>query len=365
MTDFEDGGALRLREEDALALARNRAIARRQDGDFDVVVGAPTGERQTFIVGRDATGKVLCTCNTFKAARLNDPRFRCVHILAVKCFLENPPAAAPAAPDLTENERESMLPPIEQSTAGEVVEDPEPDGEGVDVEEMERHLALINLLADEAIRRLSEPLPDEGKKTRPDGQTYVPGEYAIRRLNEVCLGGWAFKINSYYRDEIGVHYCQGELTIFGVPRANIGTTEESVKKDSEGRPLDPQPLQYQKDERQKAAKGAVTDCLKRCAKDFGLGIELYLKKKGAGGGGSYQKREGGSSAPKAPYKPTAEELSKPVQPGQLKALDGLCKMKGGTPTDRAWQRYRKAPADLSFGEAAALISEINSEEVKA
>jgi hypothetical protein len=120
------------------------------------------------------------------------------------------------------------------------------------------------------IEALSVPFPREALKTRRgDGKalTYVEGHSIINRLNAATKNQWSFEIRSIDSAEVGLDKnnnprllwkVRGALTIptcgtresIGVQIASLGTGEDLIK-------------------------GAVTDCIKKCATLFGVGIELY------------------------------------------------------------------------------------------
>jgi hypothetical protein len=134
----------------------------------------------------------------------------------------------------------------------------------------------------EIIAALSEPfsleaikeLPGRGKN--PDGSpktfSYIEGHTAILRLN-ASAPGWSFAIKEYRIEADGrLGICLGTLTIPAVgSRSDIGTCPiiqpvERKWPDGNTRGWDMFEESY---------KGAVTDCIKRCARQFGVALYLY------------------------------------------------------------------------------------------
>lgn len=117
---------------------------------------------------------------------------------------------------------------------------------------------------------LTKPFPPEALKTRQgDGKrlTYVEGHTVIRRLNAATYNNWNFEVRDIDSIPVGedrnhnprlLWKVRGALTIpgcgtresIGVQVASLGTGEDLIK-------------------------GAFTDCIKKCATLFGVGLELY------------------------------------------------------------------------------------------
>lgn len=113
-------------------------------------------------------------------------------------------------------------------------------------------------MSKELIDRLSVPFPDRAIEQRPGGGgkllDYVATETVIRRLNDAVMV-WDFRITDKLVTD-GLLVVWGELTIPGLgTRAGTGV----------------QRLQGGED----MWKGAASDCLKKCATLFNVGIDLY------------------------------------------------------------------------------------------
>lgn len=119
-------------------------------------------------------------------------------------------------------------------------------------------------------KALGQPFPQEALKTRKGGGgrdfTYIEGHTAIHRLNKATENQWDFEVIREREvpqiDRNGkpqtLIICYGELTIEGLgTRGDYGV---QMMTEFGGEDL---------------YKGAQTDCLKRCARQFGMALELY------------------------------------------------------------------------------------------
>lgn len=108
---------------------------------------------------------------------------------------------------------------------------------------------------------LEKPFPKNALKQRQGGGgkalTYVETHTVIHRLNDATENCWDFKLTRL--DLVGDLYVAiGELTIPGLgTRTGIGV-QRVVERAGED-----------------LVKGAASDCLKKCATLFGVGLELY------------------------------------------------------------------------------------------
>lgn len=109
--------------------------------------------------------------------------------------------------------------------------------------------------------RLTRPFPAQAvlQRTGAGGKSlsYLPTHTVIHRLNDATANRWDFRLTRL--DLMGDTYVAvGELTIPGLgTRTGIGVQRVA---DRAGEDL---------------VKGAASDCLKKCATLFGVGIELY------------------------------------------------------------------------------------------
>jgi len=186
---------------------------------------------------------------------------------------------------------------------------------------------------------LTRPFAPEQVKTRP-GQggkslSYVETHAVIARLNEAADFEWSFEVTKHevMADEVIV---LGRLTIDGVTKMAFGGS--SVTRDNSGKEVS----------LADDLKSASSDCTKKCASLFGIGLELY------------------GAAPAA-LGPRSEERPAPrvddrLTSRQLAALQSACRRKGWSSnhlTTLTDERFGKAnPQMLTRSEASSLISEI-------
>jgi hypothetical protein len=287
---------------DALAFAR-KAVATgsvtKGDDGFYVDCG---GEDHTFRVWRDTNGRVVCNCGDFME-RYDEATFRCSHIYAVKVFLE----------------------PLVYGVAGD--EEPEAadpfDGTDVDASEL-ASLGIYGPVDADAFRqtllRLAEPPPAEALDTK-DGKPYLKGSWGVALLNERVVV-WHFRPERIWTERTEVWLfggrstteiicCQGTMTIDGISRGDVGASavgfifppklkgrasfDECSTDDLKEIAKYVAKVQGQK---RKAVLGAVTDAIKRCAHQYGLGLKLYLDAKRPGASRRYDDRSGSDFAPR-------------------------------------------------------------------
>ncbi len=97
--------------------------------------------------------------------------------------------------------------------------------------------------------------------------TYVDGEMVISRLNEVLgLAGWAFEVGQIQVLEKEV-WATGTLTVY--------TRDGAVVRQQAGGQIINRTRAGEIIELSNDIKGAVTDCLKKCATLVGVGLYLY------------------------------------------------------------------------------------------
>ena len=100
--------------------------------------------------------------------------------------------------------------------------------------------------------------------TNGDVLDYIEGCAVIQRLNECFDAEWIFEIQEHrvYDDEVVV---LGKLTAQGVAKSQFGKSRITIaKKDNSIISLGDD------------LKAAATDCLKKCATLFGVGLHLYF-----------------------------------------------------------------------------------------
>lgn len=121
-------------------------------------------------------------------------------------------------------------------------------------------VALSNEEIENMIAALHRPFPPHAIEQRQGGNgvmlSYVATETVIRRLNAVCPS-WSFEMTSHeWRDNTLIVF--GEMTI--PPLGTRSGTGVQTVYDRGGEDL---------------IKGAMSDCLKKCAVSFGVGLHLY------------------------------------------------------------------------------------------
>ena len=110
--------------------------------------------------------------------------------------------------------------------------------------------------------------------TDPRGFTYVTGEQVVSRLNDVFGPfGWSFEVVQQVHDqESDEIIVQGRMRVYDaasgnwIMREQFGSQKINRRRDS-GAPVE---LGFD-------YKGATTDCLKKCASLFGVGLYLMAK----------------------------------------------------------------------------------------
>src|SRR5215468_1169575 len=115
---------------------------------------------------------------------------------------------------------------------------------------------------------LEKPFAPEQIKRRQgmngDVLDYIEGCAVIQRLNECFDAEWIFEIQDHriYDDEVVV---LGKLTLQGISKSQFGKSRITRgKKDNSIISLGDD------------LKAAATDCLKKCATLFGVGLHLYF-----------------------------------------------------------------------------------------
>lgn len=118
---------------------------------------------------------------------------------------------------------------------------------------------------------LSKPFPKEALRTRKGDAgrmdlTYVQGHSVINRLNAATGNQWSFEIKDIDSVPVGTDKNQNPMLLWKVrgaltiptcgTRESIGVQIASIKAED-------------------LIKGAVTDCIKKAATLFGVGIELF------------------------------------------------------------------------------------------
>ncbi len=119
---------------------------------------------------------------------------------------------------------------------------------------------------------LNSPTPKTAIKKRPakgSGEwDYVPTAWVIERLNLAFGFNWSFEV-TYFGKESGEAIVQGKLTVNfpsgQIVKQNFGNHEIRNKKGTDIPPSIGNDY-----------KAAASDCLKKCATNLGIALDLYL-----------------------------------------------------------------------------------------
>jgi len=179
---------------------------------------------------------------------------------------------------------------------------------------------------------------------------YIEGCAVIQRLNECFDAEWIFEIQEHrvYDDEVVV---LGKLTAQGVAKSQFGKSRLTrTRKDnsivSVGDDL----------------KAAATDCLKKCATLFGVGLHLYFDVPTAGNGSGHSNGNGnGSAEHHSNGSSGAASDSGRLTAKQLSAIFSLAKAKGWSNKqvrDFSQEMFAKLPDFLTKREASAVIQHL-------
>ena len=206
---------------------------------------------------------------------------------------------------------------------------------------------------------LEKPFTPEQIKRRQgtngDVLDYIEGCAVIQRLNECFDAEWLFEIQEHrvYDDEVVV---LGKLTAQGVAKSQFGKSRITrAKKDkaiiSLGDDL----------------KAAATDCLKKCATLFGVGLHLYFDVPQTGANAnSHPNGNGNGNGHANGHADTRRQEGSGAATGrltarQLSAIFSLAKARGWSNKqvrDFSQEMFAKLPDFLNKTEASAVIQHL-------
>jgi hypothetical protein len=181
---------------------------------------------------------------------------------------------------------------------------------------------------------------------------YVEGCAVIQRLNECFEAEWIFEIQDHriYDDEVVV---LGKLTAQGVAKSQFGKSRITrAKKDNSIISLGDD------------LKAAATDCLKKCATLFGVGLHLYFGGTPAGNGNGHANGNGNGNGNGAHHSNGAEGNGSGtgrLTARQLSAIFSLAKTREWSNKqvrDFSQEMFGKMPDFLNKREASALIQHL-------
>jgi hypothetical protein len=201
-------------------------------------------------------------------------------------------------------------------------------------------------------------LPEQIKRrqgTNGDVLDYIEGCAVIQRLNECFDAEWIFEIQEHrvFDDEVVV---LGKLTAQGVAKSQFGKSRITrAKKDNAVISLGDD------------LKAAATDCLKKCATLFGVGLHLYfdVSHTDTNGNGTVHGNDAGNRHSNGHADATAFEgngaSSGRLTARQLSAIFSLAKAKGWSNRqvrDFSQEMFAKLPDFLTKREASAVIQHL-------
>lgn len=184
---------------------------------------------------------------------------------------------------------------------------------------------------------------------------YLEGAIVIQRLNEAFNAEWSFEVIEHLIQEKEV-LVSGKLTAQGITKTQYGNKkrEESVGDD---------------------LKAATTDCIKKCATLFGIGLHLYFDEKTIaalqpppyGPTASFTRPAAATPPPPPPpsngnngYGDHTEDAGR-LTAKQLSAIFGVAKSLGWSSKETreyTKERFGKVPDYLSKKEASTLIDRL-------
>ena len=195
---------------------------------------------------------------------------------------------------------------------------------------------------------LERPFMPEQIKRRQgtDGDVfdYVEGCAVIQRLNECFEAEWIFEIQDHriYDEEVVV---LGKLTAHGVAKCQFGKSRITrAKKDNSIISLGDD------------LKAAATDCLKKCATLFGVGLHLYFGEPPAGNGNGNGNGAHHSNGAEGNGSGTGRLTAR-----QLSAIFSLAKAREWSNKqvrDFSQEMFGKLPDFLTKREASAVIQHL-------
>ena len=174
----------------------------------------------------------------------------------------------------------------------------------------------------EILTRLEEAFPPEKIRTRKarGGKElkYIDTASVVQRLNDVLDGNWSFEVVEN-RIEQQFIVVLGRLRIDSITKMQFGG--KSISYDKSGEVID-----IGDD-----FKAAVSDCLKKCASHFGVGLSLYVqdapdgKAGGNGGGDKGTKPEGKNGKSLGDIKTTVSAKEKDIEEAVGKTVNQMRK----------------------------------------
>ena len=187
------------------------------------------------------------------------------------------------------------------------------------------------------IKDLSQPFDNIKQRKGNFGQIldYIETSSVIQRLNDVLEGNWSFEIVEYIIGEEEV-FVKGQLSVGSIVKQQFGGSQITRKKDSKEIICISDDL-----------KAAASDCLKKCATLFGVGLSLYT---------NGQSRQANGNKPNTNGR---------ISNAQITDLFGTCKSNGILQSQvikAAKDIYQKSISNLTGIEAKNLINQLTQKE---
>ena len=179
---------------------------------------------------------------------------------------------------------------------------------------------------------------------------YIEGSAVIQRLNESFDGEWIFEIQEHrvYDDEVVV---LGKLTAQGISKSQFGKSRITRRE------TDSSIVSLGDD-----LKAAATDCVKKCATLFGVGLHLYFDAPQAGNGhGNHRGNGAGNGEHHGEPAPGNGAAVGRLTAKQLSAIFSLAKARGWSNKhvrDFSQEMFGKLPDFLNKREASAVIQHL-------
>ena len=203
---------------------------------------------------------------------------------------------------------------------------------------------------------LEKPFAPEQIKRRQgmngDVLDYIEGCAVIQRLNECFNAEWIFEVQEHrvYDDEVVV---LGKLTAQGVSKSQFGKSRITRSR------KDNSMISVGDD-----LKAAATDCLKKCATLFGIGLHLYFDAPQASNGkvqdNGTATGQGNGQHHSGNQEGTSSDTGR-LTAKQLSAIFSLAKAKGWSNKqvrDFTQEMFGKLPDFLNKREASAVIQHL-------
>lgn len=307
----------------------------RDFGGFNVTT--PGFAKETFRVWKDEAGRARCSCAEFNERIIQEPRFRCEHILAVKFHLataepqaDGETAARVVAHEI-QNEREeaSMLEKVEKMENQVNLAAAAGDARVVPFDQLLKKLSQS--VSPEMVKQRVGWRDRQGREHEVD---YVEWHTVADLLDRICPN-WSHQVNSIKQigDLVAV---TASITIQGVTRQGIGTgsayDEVGIKK-------------------------AEHDALKRAAVKFGIARELYRKEE--------EEIDRKVTQPSFPREPIAKTMADLVTPKQLVAIRVIANSQGLNAETECQQLLGCKPEELSRKAASAFIDYLKAKSAEA